>query len=197
MRIPNEIKAGMVILLAAAVTVLFFIKTADFRSKTYTVETYFVYAGDLQSDAVVKLSGVEVGRLKALEFIYEEGTKVKCVLEINEDARLRNDSTAYIGTAGFVGDAYIGITPGTSDKFAEAGSIIASEDPVQMRLIMKKADMIADNLNNILVQVKELVADNKKGVDSIVSNLEDTTENFKEFSADLKKHPWKLLFKGE
>ena len=62
---------------------------------------------------------------------------------------------------------------------------------------MKKADAIADNLDKTLVQVKSLVADNKAKVDNIAANLEQTTANFKEFSEDIKEHPWKLLMKGK
>ncbi|MGB2662030.1 MAG: hypothetical protein WBD04_06575, partial [Candidatus Omnitrophota bacterium] len=68
---------------------------------------------------------------------------------------------------------------------------------VQMRLLMKKADSIAESLDVTLGEIKGLVVDNRKNLDDIILNLEGTTENFKEFSEDVKKHPWKLLFKGE
>lgn len=197
MRVSNEIKAGIVVLVALAVGVMFFAKTAAFKTKTYDIVTYFRYAGDLKADAVVKLSGIEVGRLKSIKFVYDPETKVECLLEIDAKAKVRADSIAYIGTAGFVGDAFVGITPGVSTDFAKSRSVIDSEDPVQMRLLMKKADAIADNLDKILVDVKGIVSDNKDNVNQIVSNLEATTENFKEFSEDVKKNPWKLLFKGE
>ncbi|MEA3489977.1 MAG: MlaD family protein [Candidatus Omnitrophota bacterium] len=197
MRISNEIKAGLVVALAILIGFLFFVKTVTFRTGTYNIKTFFMYAGNLKTDAIVKLSGVEVGRLKKMNFVYKPGTKVECLLELNRNARVRSDSIAYIDTAGFVGDAFIGITPGVTEEFVKPGSVITSEDPVQMRLLMKKADDIADNLDKILVDVKTMVSDNKENVNNIVGNLEATTENFKEFSEDVKKHPWKLLFKGD
>ncbi|MFH1664758.1 MAG: MlaD family protein [Candidatus Omnitrophota bacterium] len=197
MRFSNEIKAGLVIVIAAAIGVMFFGKTAKFKGETYEMKTVFTYGGNLQPDAIVKLSGIEVGRLTSIDFVYEAGTKVECILEIDAKARIRKDSIAYIDTAGFVGDAYIGITPGSSEEFSDPGSVIASEDPIQMRLLMKKADDIANNLDGILVEVKSVVVDNRQKMDSIVTNIESTTENFKEFSADIKQHPWKILFKGD
>ncbi len=198
MRIPNEIKAGLVVLMAAGIGVFFFVKTSSVKQETYDIKTSFTYAGDLKVNAVVKLSGIEVGRLKDISFVYEkEATKVDCLLEINSWAKVRKDSIAYIGTAGFVGDAFIGITPGNSSDFAEAGVVIPSEDPVEMRMLMKKAENIANSLDEILTEVKSIVTDNRPSVDTIVSNLEATTQNFKEFSDDVKKSPWKLLFKGE
>ena len=198
MRIPNEIKAGLVVLMAVGIGIFFFIKTASVKQETYNVKTSFTYAGDLKINAVVKLSGIEVGRLRDISFVYEkESTKVECLLEIDSWAKVRQDSIAYIGTAGFVGDAFVGITPGKSLDFAAPGTVIPSEDPIEMRILMKKAENIASSLDSILTEVKSIVTDNRPEIDAIVGNLEATTENFKEFSDDVKKSPWKLLFKGE
>lgn len=198
MKFSNEIKTGIVVLGGIAIAVLFFTKTTDIRTDKYELKTYFTYAGDLKPDATVKLSGVEVGRLISMKFVYDKATKVECILELDGAAKVRTDSIAYIGTAGFVGDAYIGITPGAAEsEFAAPGSVIVSDDPVQMRLLMKKADDIANNLDSILVEVKSLVVDNRQGLDNIVGNLEAATKNLEEFSEDVKDHPWKLLFKGD
>ncbi len=197
MRMANEMKAGVVIVAAIAIAVLFFLKTASFDTSTYELKTYFGYAGDLKPDAIVKLSGINAGRVTKINFIYGEETKVECIMELTEKAKIRKDAIAYIGTAGFVGDAFIGLTPGESEEFLKHGAVVVSEDPVQMRLLMKKADEIADSLNGIMTDVKGLVSENKDNIDNIVKNIEGTAQNFEEFSADIKKHPWKLLFKGE
>ena len=193
----NEIKAGIVVVIAIIVCVMLFFRSSDIYTSTYDVKTYFRYAGDLQEDAAVKLSGIEVGRLKKIKIVYKPETMVECVFEVNSGAKLRTDSIAYIAASGFMGDAYIGLTPGTSSEFLKAGQTVPSEDPVQMRLLMKKADSIAESLDVTLAEVKNLVVENRQHLDNIVLNLEGTTENFKEFSEDVKKHPWKLLFKGE
>ncbi len=197
MRFTNEIKAGIVVLVAIAIGVFFFGKTANFKAKTYEIKTYFTYAGDLKTNAIVKLSGIEAGRVKTINFLYDPKTMVECIIELDVFAKVRKDAVAYIGTAGFVGDAFVGLTPGESAEFLKPGEVIASEDPIQMRLLMKKADQIASNLDNILVQVKDIVTDNKDNLNDIILNFEATSQNFKEFSDDVKKHPWKLLFKGE
>ena len=197
MRFSNEIKAGLVVVVAILLAVFFFANTAKFPVETYSVKTSFRFAGDLKTDAIVKLSGVEVGRLKKISFVYDPDTKVECLLEVDSTAKIREDSIAYVGTAGFVGDAYIGITPGTSGTFVKSGASIASEDPIQMRILFKKADAIADNMDKILAEVKTLVVDNRQNLNNIITNVEAVTENFKEFSQDVKDHPWKLLFKGE
>ena len=198
MKITNELKTGAIVVAALVVTAVFWIKTTDFKAKPYRVKTSFNYAEGVKIDSIVKLSGIEVGRVESIKFIYTPDTKIELILAINRKAKLHEDSIAFISTSGMIGDAYIGITPGSADKpFVRDWAVLMSEDPVEMRKLMKKADLIAENLDKTLVEVKGLVTDNKARVDNIAANLETTTANFKEFSEDIKQHPWKLLMKGK
>ena len=40
-----------------------------------------------------------------------------------------------------------------------------------------------------------MVDENMPSINNIIASLEKTSSNFEELSADLKRHPWKLLFK--
>jgi phospholipid/cholesterol/gamma-HCH transport system substrate-binding protein len=198
------LKVGAVVAAAIAVAAAFWFRTTDFSGGSYRLRTSFAYAEGIKADSIVKLAGVEVGRVEKVSFIYEPETRVELVLELNKIAKAREDSIAFISTAGLIGDAYIGLTAGSADKpFAKEGAMLPSEDPIEMRKLMKKADAIAENLDKTLVEIKTLasnlngvVKDNRTKVDNIVVNLESTAVNFKEFSEDIKKHPWKLLMKG-
>ena len=204
MKFSNEIKAGSVILVAILVAVFFMMRTIHFASHPYFLKTSFKYAGGLKTDVPVKLSGIEVGRVKTIKFAYEPETVVECVLMLDEGTNVRTDAIAYIEASGFMGDAHIGLTRGKSPDFLAPDATIVSEDPIQMRDLMKKADKIASNLDDTLTQVKSLVSNvngivvnNDENIDAIISNIEISTQNFKEFTEDVKQHPWKLLFKGE
>jgi phospholipid/cholesterol/gamma-HCH transport system substrate-binding protein len=171
----------------------------------YRIKTYFNYAEGVKQDAIVKLAGIEVGRVEKIQFQYTPETKVEMVIALSDKARIHEDSIAYIATSGMIGDAYIGITSGSADKPSVIeGGIIAIEDPVEFRKIWKKADVIADNLDKMLIEIRDLaenangmVNNNKQRIDGIAVNLEQTSINFKDFSADIKQHPWKLLMKGK
>lgn len=204
-RVNNEIKTGVIVVAALLVVAVFYIKTADPNAgKVYKIKTYFNYADGVKEDAIVKLSGIEVGRVEKIQFQYMPETKIEMVMAINEKARIHEDSIAYIATSGMIGDAYVGLTSGSADKpNVKDGGTVASEDPIEARKLWKKADSIADNLDKMLLEVKSLaenvngvVKDNKSKIDGIASNLEETSLNFKDFSADIKQHPWKLLMKG-
>jgi len=198
-KFSNEVKTGLVIVMAILVAIFFWFKTSKgLISETYVLKTSFNRADGVKENAIVKLAGVEVGRVDDVKFTYKpDETRVELGLILDKKARVREDSIAYIGTTGFIGDAYIGITPGTAQNFLKKGETITSEDPVETREIMKRAEDISKNLDVILADAKTIVADNKDKVDIMVTNLEAITENFKEFSADIKEHPWKLLFKGK
>jgi phospholipid/cholesterol/gamma-HCH transport system substrate-binding protein len=157
----------------------------------------------VKQDSIVKLSGIEVGRVSAIRFLYDPETKVEMDLAIDQKAKIHEDSIAFIATSGMIGDAYIGLTPGSASKpVVKPGGVVSSEDPVQVRNIWKKAEAIAGDLDATLLQVKVLaenvngvVAENRSRIENILANIEQTSANAKEFSRDLKEHPWKLLMK--
>lgn len=202
-KITNELKIGAVVVAAIFVAAIFWVKTAGITGKPYRLKTTFNYAEGLKPDSVVKLSGIEIGRIENIKFQYSPDTKVEITLLVNSNAKVHEDSIAFISSSGLVGDAFLGLTPGSSDKpFAKDGMMLASEDPVEMRKIMKQVETIADNLDKTLTEFKQLasnvngvVKDNKTKIDSMLANLEETSANFKAFSEDIKTHPWKLLSK--
>jgi len=203
MKITNEMKTGIVILAALFVVLIFWAKTANFSGSPYKLKTQFSYAEGIKPDSVVKLAGIEIGRVQSIKFIYEPDTRVELELLLDRNAKVHEDSVAYISTSGMVGDAFLGLTSGSPDKpFAKPGAMLVSEDPIEMRKLMKGAEAISANLDKTLTEFKQLasnvncmVGDNKEKIDSMMSDLETTAVNFKEFSEDIKKHPWKLLSK--
>jgi len=205
MKITNELKTGVVVALAVCVLAVFWLKTTDFSSKPYKIKTYFTYAEGIKQDSVVKLAGVDVGRVEKIKFNYSPETKVELTLSIEKNAKPREDSIAFISTSGLVGDTYVGLTPGSANTpFVKEDAVIMNEDPMEMRKFMKKAEAIAENLDKTLIEIKKLaenvsgvVTDNRARVDNIAVNLEKTAVNFKDFSEDIKQHPWKLLMKGK
>lgn len=218
-RFTNEVLIGIFVVAAIGVGVFFWMRTQNLEPDTYSLKTYFNFAGGIKENSVVALSGIEVGRVEKINFTYEPDTKVEVILAISNKAKVRTDSLCYIGTAGFIGDAFIGITPGSKDMgFVDPGATLASEDPIEFRILMKKADAIATGLSEAMAEVKNLgksfaepmadigklaknlnstVSDNRTKIDNIFKNLETTSVNFNDFSADIKAHPWKLLMKGK
>lgn len=123
-----ELGTGMFVLLG--VGALFFLTTQTTGSDafqandTYTVTARFDNVGSLKSRAPVAMSGVTIGRVKAVRFDPERlNAEVTFVIDRQYDA-IPEDSDASILTAGLLGSQYIGLQAGGSDMYLEDGSEI-------------------------------------------------------------------------
>jgi len=206
-KISNEVLTGTMILACVALFVFFMFKTGKIglRPETYQLKAVFNTASGLEKNAPVMLAGVEVGQVKDIVLEYGHETRIILDLQLEKRAQIRQDSIASISTMGLMGEKYVEISRGSAGSpFLEPDSTVYGEDPFDFGKIAKKGEEIAETLDVTLKDVRVLVAnlngvvgENKPGVDSIVADLEVTAKNFKEFSDDIKRHPWKLLIKSK
>jgi len=207
LRISNELKTGLMVIVCFAVLLWLVVKTGDVsfnQKKGYEIKIRFNFASGIEENAPVRLTGVEVGKVKKIELEYLPQTKALLTVWIDEKAKVRKDSQVYINTLGLMGEKYIEITSGESSEFLKNGDELVGEDPFQMEKLLKKGEAIAQKIEETLTDVRTLaqnangiISDNKAGINRIVGNLEETSKNFTEFSDDIKRHPWKLLMKGK
>ncbi|SUO96594.1 outer membrane lipid asymmetry maintenance protein MlaD [Suttonella ornithocola] len=88
--------------------------------EVYELQALFGDASGLGKEAKVTLAGVQIGRVSSIELIPERA-EAKITFEISQSVSLPIDSNARILTSGLLGERYIGITPGTSDKMLKNG----------------------------------------------------------------------------
>ncbi len=62
-------------------------------------------------------------------------------------------------------------------------------------LLLKRLDDTTNNLKTITEKTDKIVGDNQKKVDDTMDNVRQITQNVKDFTAEVKAHPWKLLRK--
>lgn len=202
----NEIKTGIMMVACLLILLFLTVRTGgvSFFKKGYNLKIQFNYASGIKKGAPVQLTGVEVGEVKNVEIIYNgDDTKVLLTLWLDKSAKVREDSTAYIATMGLMGEKYLELTRGLKDTpFLKENSLIIGKEPMAMEEVMDKAVAIADNLNAGISDLRKLtksvdltVAENRAEIGDIIKNMNETSENFKEFSDDIKRHPWKLLIK--
>ncbi len=207
-KLTGEVKTGIMVIVCFLILSWLVVKTGDVTfftgDKGYRIDIVFNFASGIEENAPVRLTGVEVGKVKRVNLEYTPQTRAVISLCLKSNAKVREDSQAFINTLGLMGEKYIEITSGTSNKFLKDGDTLIGEDPFQMEKLLKKGEEIAEKLDATLVDVRALaqnlngvVTDNRGGINTIVMNLEETTQNFNEFSEDIKHHPWKLLMKGK
>jgi phospholipid/cholesterol/gamma-HCH transport system substrate-binding protein len=190
--LKNTIKVGIFILITLIVFLVLTIRVGAYRFVKEGNEfyAYFNSIEGLMKHAPVRLSGFDVGEVKDIELVYDDDqTQIRLTLWINKDARPRIDSIARLNVLGLMGEKYVEISKGSKgSQFLSPKSFILSEDPIEMDMLMKKADSITRNID-------ELLAQNRDDLNIAISNLKVTSENMKDFSEDIKSHPWKLLHK--
>jgi phospholipid/cholesterol/gamma-HCH transport system substrate-binding protein len=162
---------GGLILLGTAIFLL-----GDFSMEPrYRVNVTFHDAGNLTKDAPVKLSGVEVGKVKRL--VLENGV-AKAVCEIRKGVDIHKGAHFTIASTGIIGSKYLAVEQGSlSKEIIEAGATVPGEDPIMLEKAMTNA------LASLQSTLDELNAKGPRG--SLTENLRDTVANVRELTANL------------
>ena len=205
-RMTNEAKTGLIVLASVVALTLLILKVGNFTllQKGMTVKSRFHFTAGVKKHAPVRLSGVDVGEVKDLQMIYGDETIIEMTLWIQDGVKMRKDSTAYVTTLGMMGEKYIEIKAGTQGaEWAADGDLIIGSDPMRLEDLFEMAtkiggsiDKMAKDISALANNVDRTVADNRIKIDNIFGNFEETSANFRDFSQDIKFHPWKVLMKG-
>jgi phospholipid/cholesterol/gamma-HCH transport system substrate-binding protein len=103
----------------------------------YTVYADFAKAGSIKPGSSVEIAGVEVGKVKSM--LLDKDYQAHVGLQINSRVKLQEDAVASIKTKGLIGENYVQITPGGSDKMlADGGKIRETESSVDIEELISK-----------------------------------------------------------
>jgi phospholipid/cholesterol/gamma-HCH transport system substrate-binding protein len=122
-----ETLVGIFVLLGMIAVVFLALKAANLATftagSTYAVTARFDNIGGLKVRAPVKSAGVTVGRVRAIS-LDTRTYQGLVTIDLQEGMAFPADTSAKILTAGLLGDQYIGLEPGGSDKSLKAGDEI-------------------------------------------------------------------------
>lgn len=90
----------------------------------FAVTAQFENIGGLKVGAPVSLAGVRVGRVTGIQIDKETFQAVVTIQLASQYNYLPDDSNASIYTAGLLGEQYIGLAPGGSERLLQAGDTI-------------------------------------------------------------------------
>lgn len=98
--------------------------SANISGENYTVTAAFQNIGGLKVRSPVTVSGVRVGRVEAIDYD-TKGYEAVVTLRIEDKYNtFPDDTSASIFTAGLLGEQYIALQPGGSEKNLKAGDRI-------------------------------------------------------------------------
>jgi len=122
-----ETLVGVFVLLGLIAVVFLALKAANLASfstgPTYAITARFDNIGGLKVRAPVKSAGVTVGRVTGIA-LDPQSYQGRVTMELDAGVKFPADTSAKILTSGLLGDQYIGLEPGGSDKSLEGGSQI-------------------------------------------------------------------------
>jgi phospholipid/cholesterol/gamma-HCH transport system substrate-binding protein len=93
---------------------------------TYDLTAVFPTVSGLRVGAAIEVAGVEVGRVQAIRL--DEYAAV-VTLRLEKQVQLQDDAIASIRTRGLIGEKFIKITPGGSERLLAAGERIREVEP--------------------------------------------------------------------
>ena len=133
-RNPIETVLGAVVLVAAAMFLVFAYSIADLKAVTgYEVKATFLKVGGLERGSDVRISGIDIGTVTA-QTLNPETFQAQVTMSIKPDIVLPTDTEATIVSDGLLGGKYIGLSPGGSDTFLKNGSHI---DQTQSAIVLE------------------------------------------------------------
>ncbi|MFQ5839272.1 MAG: outer membrane lipid asymmetry maintenance protein MlaD [Candidatus Methylomirabilales bacterium] len=93
----------------------------------YTLHADFTSAGGLKAGAAVVIAGVEIGRVEAITLT--EHYRARVTIRVRQGVAIQEDAIAAVKTRGLIGEKYLRISPGGSERFLQAGGRIRETVP--------------------------------------------------------------------
>ncbi len=94
--------------------------------KGYDVYAIFSNTGGLKDGSSIEIAGVDVGKVKSISL---DKYQARVVMNLRDEVKIQEDVIASIKTRGLIGEKYIEITPGGSDKMLAPGERIRETQP--------------------------------------------------------------------
>jgi len=208
----NEALVGMFVLVGFVLFALlvFFISGVYLFRAGYALQVNYDYVSILDKGAPVRMAGVRVGEVSAVELLEDPANKrmrVKVRLFIKEGIRIRKNFAFKIQGTHVLSEPHIEITPAPGEEpVLEPNTTIEGVSPLPVENLIERADAISVQLHDILQRVHETVMDEKTGetIQSMLQNLskvssalhnllvssdapaKETLENLRSSTEDLK-----------
>lgn len=152
-----ELKIGVLAVVAVALVALLTFLVggqAGFFWQQYHLKTRFADVAGLKGGAVVRVAGVEVGKVTSASF---EGVEVEVVMQVREDMRSRitDHSRASIGSLSLLGEPVIDITPsGAGTPLTDWAYVTPGRSQSQFSDVALSASASLDEATKLLREVR-------------------------------------------
>jgi phospholipid/cholesterol/gamma-HCH transport system substrate-binding protein len=169
----SQLKVGLTVIFAAIILGVLIILMSGgglFTSKII-LKSYFPDASGLTPGSPVRLSGVDIGNVKAVQVVPGRPLDpVEVVMKVNTKYRffLRKDSVTLLSTAGVLGATYINIDSShAKGPEAQDGDVLPSEEQKGYEDVVRAANSSLQNMDVLLKRMDRIIAFVESGQGSI------------------------------
>ncbi len=180
----SEAKTGIVVLFVVAVAIVGWARLGGLsRFTQYTVIVSFDDLHGLPKGAPVRLRGVDIGQVTALDIVDDpeaESLQARATLSISRKHLLYHEDKFQVASGSLLGDRHIRVTRG--EKYGapvsmEATEVLAGSPPSGLDAVTSQADDIAGQLGRVMGGLEEVIGD-----EQVQADLRETLANLKVLS---------------
>jgi phospholipid/cholesterol/gamma-HCH transport system substrate-binding protein len=139
MKIDKELAVGIFLLIGIFSLAFISIKLGRLEvlgSEGYSLFAEFEDAGGIKAGADADIAGVSIGKVKSVRL---DNYQALVEFSINKNVKIQADSIASIKTKGLIGEKFVEITPGASDKILQNGDRIReTESAIDIEELISK-----------------------------------------------------------
>ena len=139
MRRKVEIAVGLFMLVGIVAMVYLSVRLGQvdlFGARGYVVYADFPTVGGLKPGSSVEIAGVAIGRVESIRL---KDYVARVTMRIHEGVGLQSDAIVSVKTKGLIGEKFVQINPGGSDKVVPPGGRLTEvEPPVDMEELIAK-----------------------------------------------------------
>lgn len=143
----------------------------------------------LEQGAVVKYSGVPIGKVEKITYIPNDLSKVRVEMKLQADFPLKVDMVATTGAMGITGLKYVEITGGTNEsKLLKPGSEVPTKQSM-ISTITGKAEVIVGKIELLLNHLNQITnPDSLVAFREILDNVAVITSDVRGFVSESRPH---------
>jgi len=174
MRYGNEVKIGVITVLAILVSALFAFYIRGFRpgAPTYGIKVKFTNARGLQSGDPVRMVGVRIGEVDNVGISPDQ--KAVALLKLDKRYLVHSNDEFRIGTSGLIQERFVEVVPGEYSPEAaplEDGAEVEGVVTPDLSDLFASAQQVLGNLDRTARMLRSVLTD-KEVLDGIKQALE-------------------------
>ncbi len=196
MKIPNETKVGVLVVIAVVLLILGFnlLKGNAIFSSSTTLYAVYHNVNGLSAANPVKVNGLKVGSVSDLDVMDQQAGSILVKLTIKSQIKIPSNSVARIESADLLGSKQVVLDFGNANTYLQDYDTIASavSTPLTSKLA-QKLDPISDKIQITLTALDTVLGDIHSSLDTKTQNnlrsgiaaLSQTMKHFAATSAKL------------